>query len=80
MAPQSALGAEKLPIEMDFLHMYGYTVRGQLLLAQITSFEEGTFLPVLDHHVLTITDRVEGLVTDLAHFVQSHVFWTLGLE
>ena len=47
-APQPTFFAEKLPVEMDFFHMHGHTVRGELLLAQLTSFEEGTFLPVLD--------------------------------
>ena len=79
-APQPTLIAEKLPVEMDLFHVEGQTVCGVLLLAQITSLEEGTFLPVHFQHVLTITDRVEGFVTNLTHFVQPHVFWTLGLE
>ena len=47
-APQSALAAEKLPIKMYSFHVHGQTVGGVLLLAQITCFEEGTLLPVLD--------------------------------
>ena len=47
-APQPALAAEKLPIKMGPFHVHGQTVGGVLLLAQITSFEEGTLLPVLN--------------------------------